>query len=156
MKHRLTFDEKEQKLKLAGLNGTAAPNRFLENQEDLPSVNDRVRKIFDITCRSRRKPTDMLFFVMYDIADNRVRTLIAKYLVRKGCIRIQRSIFLASRPFPVYEQIRSDLAEVQAAYDNEDSILVVPVSESNINSMGIIGKNLDLDVIMNIRNTLFF
>ena len=61
---------------------------------------------------------------MYDIESNKVRNQVAKYLLRKGCFRVQRSIFLADLNNQDYEQIRSDLSEVQACYDNHDSIMI--------------------------------
>lgn len=54
----------------------------------------------------------MLFFVMYDIESNKVRYQVSKYLIKKGCFRIQRSVFLAELSHEDYSQIRSDLAEV--------------------------------------------
>lgn len=98
----------------------------------------------------------MLFFVMYDIESDKVRRYIVKYLQRKGCTRVQRSIFLADLDATTYEEIKKDLAEVQAVYDNEDSILVVPISTELLRSMKVIGQNIDIDIIMNNRNTLFF
>ena len=98
----------------------------------------------------------MLFFVMYDIESNKVRRHIAKYLIKKGCTRIQRSIFLADLSSVLYEEIKKDLAEVQAMYENTDSILIVPISVNYLESMKIIGQNLDIDIIAHKKNTLFF
>ena len=98
----------------------------------------------------------MLFFVMYDIESNKVRRYVVKYLERKGCTRIQKSIFLADLSMDKYQDIRNDLAEVQAAYDNNDSILVVPITTDYLRSMKIIGQNIDVDIITHTRNTLFF
>ena len=112
--------------------------------------------IFEITERKENNAGNMLFFVMYDIEDNRVRNLVSKYLVKNGCTRIQKSIFLADLPSSKYEQIRNDLTEVQAAYENLDSILVVPISTDYLKSMKIIGKNISVDVITKSKNTLFF
>ena len=63
---------------------------------------------------------------------------------------------LADMPNDKCEQIKADLTEVQAAYDNHDSILVVPISTDYLRSMRVIGKALDVDVIMHSQNTLFF
>lgn len=93
---------------------------------------------------------------MYDIESNKVRTQIAKYLLREGCFRIQRSIFLADLPAEKMDKIRRDLTEVQACYDNHDSILVVPISTDYLQAMKVIGKTIDVDIIMQTRNTLFF
>ena len=98
----------------------------------------------------------MLFFVMYDIESDKVRYHIAKYLERKGCTRIQRSIFLADLDKTVYDEIKRDLAEVQSLYDNHDSIIVCPVSTDQIRAMLIIGEDISIDVIIRSRNTLFF
>ena len=93
---------------------------------------------------------------MYDIESDKVRYHIAKYLERKGCPRIQRSIFLADLDKTVYDQIKNDLAEVQSLYDNHDSIIVCPVSTDQLQAMKIIGEDLNIDIITHSRNTLFF
>ena len=69
---------------------------------------------------------------------------------------IQKSIFLADLSREKYDAIREDLAEVQALYDNHDSIIVCPVSSELLNSMKIIGKSINVDVITHTKNTLFF
>lgn len=93
---------------------------------------------------------------MYDIESNKVRPLVAKYLLRMGCTRVQNSIFLGDLPPDKVSKIRSDLAEVQESYENQDSILVVPISTDNLQAMKIIGKNINIDIITNNRSTLFF
>ncbi len=98
----------------------------------------------------------MLFFVMYDIESNKVRHLIAKYLERHGCTRIQRSIFLADLDKAIYDQIKADLTEVQSLYDNHDSIIVCPISTDQLRAMKIIGLDIAVNVITRSRNTLFF
>ena len=125
-------------------------------KETVPSLEARLDMIFEITERKETNVGNMLFFVMYDIEDKRVRNLVSKYLVKKGCTRIQKSIFLADLSSEKYEQIRNDLTEVQAAYENLDSILVVPISTDYLKSMKIIGKNISVDVITKSKNSLFF
>lgn len=98
----------------------------------------------------------MLFFVMYDIESNKVRALVHKYLKRKGCTPIQRSIFLADAPLETYNSIKEDLAAVQEAYENDDSIIVVPLSTDYLKMMKIIGHKIEVDVITHSKNTLFF
>lgn len=130
--------------------------RLLSEDDALCDLDTRVRKLLGLINNPQRKPTNMLFFVMYDIESDKVRTQIAKYLLREGCFRIQRSIFLADKPFEQLEKIRNDLTEVQACYDNQDSILVVPISSDYLQAMKIIGKSIDIDIIMKNRSTLFF
>lgn len=146
--------ESMNKLRQAGLEHSASPTRPCST-DGLESLEQRLQAIFDLTT-SKRKASHMLFFVMYDIESNKVRRLIAKYLDRKGCTRVQKSIFLADLPTAKYQQIRTDLAEVQACYDNHDSILVVPISTDYLRSMRVIGQNIDIDIITKSKNTLFF
>jgi len=140
----------------SGLAGNAPPNEARIVDDTLPSLDDRVKSILGLVNQKNRKSTNMLFFVMYDIESNKVRRYVVKYLERKGCYRVQKSIFLADLPVGSFNEIKNDLAEVQSAYDNEDSILVVPISTELLRSMKIIGQNIDIDIITHTRNTLFF
>lgn len=152
----LTFLEKLAKLRHSGLQGSRMVSENNIDWDSLDSLDVRVRRLLGIVNRSERKVTDMLFFVMYDIESNKVRQQVAKYLLKMGCFRIQRSIFLADLTPEKYDLIRSDLTEVQSFYDNQDSILIVPVSTDLLKSMKIIGKSVDVDIIMRTKNTLFF
>ena len=68
----------------------------------------------------------------------------------------RQSIFLANLSMEKYEQIKRDMVEVQSLYENHDSIIVCPVSSDILRSMKIIGQNINLDVITQNKNTLFF
>lgn len=155
-KQELTFPQKLAKLHHAGIQGSNMVTTASSGWESLESIDKRIERVIGIANNKERNATDMLFFVMYDIESNKVRQQVAKYLLKMGCFRIQRSIFLADLSPEKYEQIRSDLTEVQAFYENEDSILVVPVSTDLLKSMRIIGKTIDVDIIMRTKNTLFF
>lgn len=41
-------------------------------------------------------------------------------------------------------------------YDNKDSIFIVPLSIDYIRSMKVIGENVDFDLILKTRSTIFF
>ncbi len=150
----LTLPQRLAKLKHTGIEGSKMISTNSLEWEPMDSLEERVKQLLGIV--SNAKVTDMLFFVMYDIESNKVRQQIAKYLLKMGCFRIQRSIFLAELDSEKHERIRSDLTEVQSYYDNHDSILIVPVSTELIKSMKIIGKSIDVDIIMRTKNTLFF
>lgn len=152
----ISYLQKLQKMKQAGISGSPVVNRLPNDLDKIPDLSQRIGQVLGIVRKPDRPATNMLFFVMYDIESNKVRYHIAKYLIRKGCIRVQRSIFLADLSSVAYEEIRKDLAEVQSMYDNEDSILVVPISTDYLQAMKVIGKSLDIDLIMHNKNTLFF
>ena len=151
----LSFVDQMKKLIASGINDS--PKIVVkDDSEALTPLEERVQDILGLSDNARKRKDRMLFFVMYDIESDKARRLVVKYLIREGCTRIQKSIFLADRPVATYNKIKSDLAEVQAVYDNEDSIIVLPVTTDYLRMMKVIGKNIDVDIITHNKNTLFF
>ena len=145
-----------RKLNNAGMEHSPVINREPNDVDYLPTIQERVDTVLGIINESAKSAGNMLFFVMYDIESNKVRYNIVKYLIRKGCTRIQKSIFLADLSHEVYESIRGDLADIQALYDNHDSIIICPISTDLLKSMKVIGQSINIDIITRNKNTLFF
>lgn len=152
---RTGFTEVLMRIKQAGLEKSPPPNRKDFEVEALDSIEKRVAQLFNIVERDQTVG-NMVYFVMYDIEDNKVRVQVSKYLVKRGCQRIQKSIFLANTDRKVFDEILDDLRAVQQCYDNNDSILLIPVSTDEIKAMRVIGQNIDVDITLRNRNTLFF
>ena len=150
----LSFVQKMKALAESGISGCPRPGDV--EDDPLSPLSLRVDKILGLTEKARKQNGRMLFFVMYDIGSNKVRNLVVRYLQKSGCTRIQKSIFLAESPVATYNRIKEDLAEVQAAYDNQDSIIVLPVTTDYLRMMKIIGKTINVDVITKAQNTIFF
>jgi len=127
-----------------------------QNVGSCASLEFRIREILLLLDKNKFKSDDMIFFVMYDITNNKVRTQIAKYLIDKSCVRVQKSIFLVKASRLVFKEISETLLEIQGMYENKDSILIVPVSTDEINAMKIIGENVDFDLVLKNKNTMFF
>lgn len=140
------------KLKNAGIK----PYKTRHQKLALQDLHVRINHIIHIGNEYRRKEFRMMYFVMYDIRSNKVRRLISNFLINKGCYRVQKSIFLGETHIDTYNSIKKTLAKIQAAYENQDSILIVPINNDLLRSMKIIGKDIDIDVISNDKNTLFF
>lgn len=155
-KNPLGFVEKMKKLHQAGLANSPPANRTTTIDPDLPSLSERIEKLMGFIKHDKQNSLSMIYFVMYDIEDNKVRTQVAKYLIRKGCTRVQKSIFIANTDRTVFDEIQKDLKEVQQCYDNNDSVLLIPISTDEIRAMKLIGKNIDFDLAIKNRNTLFF
>jgi len=155
-KRPLTFVEKMQKMHRAGLENSPPPNRMKNNVDELPTIEERVEQLMGIIKQNRQEKGKMIYFVMYDIESTKVRTQIAKYLIKKGCTRVQKSVFIASTDRAVFDEIKNDLKEVQECYENKDSILMIPVSTDEIRAMKLIGQNIDFDLALKNKNTLFF
>jgi CRISPR-associated protein Cas2 len=155
-KKKMTFAEKMLKLYRSGLPSDFPPEKPPEDAgDDIPSIEVRVQKLLGLV-NSKHDNRHMLFFVMYDIENNKVRRQIVKYLLRKGCMRVQKSIFVGDTEHKIYAEIKDDLAAVQACYENKDSILVLPISTDYLQAMRIIGKSIDIDIVLKNKNTLFF
>lgn len=154
-KEPLGFYETVKRIKSAGLNQHYG-NQMITSDESIP-VEEKIKRIMDFLNRIREKRIDEMYcFIMYDIEDNKVRTYLSKYLIKKGCSRVQKSVFVASLSRKMYLEISKTVAEVNAMYDNTDSIFFLPIGEDVMNSLKMVGKNIDLDVVMNPPNTLFF
>jgi CRISPR-associated endonuclease Cas2 len=129
-----------------------------ENEDlALLPIGERVQKILSMNQKAKKiKPGEIYFFVFYDIEHNKVRGRIAKYLLRMGCERMQKSVYLALLNRTVYEDMKQTLAEIQAMYDNNDSIVFLPVGTEQVENMKLIGKNLEFSLTFEQTGTLFF
>lgn len=138
----MSFAQKARQLKKSGLvhEGSAA---FGTVGRALQRINAK-----------RLKPEEMICFIMYDVEDNKIRNHIAKYLIKRGCERIQKSVYMARTTKKAYEDMARTLAEVNEVYDNNDSILLLPLGVENIERMKVIGKDIDKEVVIKKRNTL--
>ena len=91
-------------------------------------LDERIHQLLGLKDEYLKDLNKMLFFIMYDIESNKVRRLICKYLMLKGCLRIQKSIFIANQTIEVFNIIKSELEQLQSFYFNEDSIIVLPIT----------------------------
>jgi CRISPR-associated endonuclease Cas2 len=144
--------EKLEKIHAAGIK----PASTIVSKNELPDLNARIKSILQIVQAEPIKATEMTYLIMYDITDDKVRTQIAKYLIKQGCVRIQMSVYLVKSKNNKFTEIHSTLKEVNEFYENADSIILVPINASDVRSMKLIGKNVDISTIVDKPNTLFF
>jgi len=129
--------------------------RKAEQQPPEP-FDERAEEIKELFEKLKQKPkSEMIYFVMYDIENNRVRTKIAKYLEEKGLRRVQKSIFLGQTKRSEYHVIRTALTAIQESYENRDSIFMVPMPEDYLKSMYMIGEQVDFALTLHRSNTVF-
>jgi CRISPR-associated endonuclease Cas2 len=141
----------------AGLIGPGPPDyRPGEANEQLAPLPDRIKTILGIVRHKPQKATTMNYLIMYDIEDNKVRRMVSKYLEQQGCIRIQKSVFMANTEHPKFNTIHENLKDINSFYENTDSIILVPVNVADVRSMKLIGSNVNIDILTDPPNTLFF
>lgn len=123
--------------------------------EPMESLPDRIRTILGIIRHQPQKATTMNYMIMYDIENNKVRKMISKYLEQQGCIRIQKSVFMANTDHPKFNAIHDTLKDINSFYENADSIILVPVNVADARSMKLIGSNVSIEHIVDPPTTLF-
>ncbi len=155
-KHAIGLSEALRRIKAAGIREVTPPTPESGEEDLLLPLNERIIRILQIVRDDPQKATEMIYLIMYDITDNKVRTQISKYLEKQGCTRIQKSVFLARSEAKNFQEIHDTLRDVNEMYDNEDSIILVPVNASDARSMKLIGKNVQIEAITDKPNTLFF
>lgn len=150
---RRSLKERLAHLSRAGLQ---PPPTRIPPEEQLPDLSERIAQFLGILQDAPIKATEMVYLIMYDITDNKVRREIANYLIKAGCTRMQKSVYLIKTTNARFEEIHTSLREVNDLYANEDSIILVPVNSSDVRSMQLIGQNVDLKLLTDPPNTLFF
>jgi CRISPR-associated protein Cas2 len=154
-KKELSFYERIVKIKRAGLESNQ-DLVYVPKDYDLLPLSERLPLVDKVLSQySNKKIDEMYAFIMYDIANDKVRTHISKYLIKQGCTRVQKSVFLAEFKRKKYQEIHKTLKEINAMYDNHDSIFFIPIGEDILNNMKIVGLNIDFELITNPGNTLF-
>jgi len=103
-----------------------------------------------------KRPDDMYCFILYDIETDKVRRVVARYLEKQGCIRVQKSVFFARFSRSLHQEVLAILRRVQPVCEPNDTILVLPVGEDMLNRLTCIGKHLEFELMTAPRTTLFF
>lgn len=150
------FVEHMMAMKKAGLSHRSAGLKNIASTDPLVTLDQRIASILEIHQRNHLDPSKMLYFILYDIENNKVRNQIAKYLIRNGCLRVQKSVFFAETERQVFDKIHADLKAIQELYENDDSIFFVPVSADQLRAMKIVGHSIDFDLVIGNKTTLFF
>lgn len=89
----------------------------------------------------------MLYWVMYDISDNKTRNSAVKACKNKGLYRVQKSIFLGQ----LNKNQKDELKIIMERLVDEvtDSIYIFPTSTEYLYDTDIIGNGFDKELISN-------
>lgn len=151
----ISLKERLRRMKESGLISSDA-SVIYECDDDIDSLPKRIKKILRIVQSAPKKSTTMNFLILYDIENNKVRRLVSKYLEQQGCIRIQKSVFMANTEHPKFHEIYATLKDINSYYENADSIILVPVNVADVRSMKLIGNNVNIEVLTDPKTTYFF
>ncbi|KXX69429.1 CRISPR-associated endonuclease Cas2 [Flammeovirga sp. SJP92] len=100
----------------------------------------------------------MRYLICYDISDNKLRTSVMKTILKHGCDRIQKSVFI-SLPLKkkgfhlMYDELRALLEEKG---DTEDSLFFFPMDSKQLQSSQFIGNENAIQKIYSHNLTKYF
>lgn len=126
----------------------------LQNQSDDKWVPD-YETLFEILNRNYENPKAMNCFIFYDIENNKLRVQLAKYFLRKGAQRIQKSVYLANISKKIYNEIFETLQELEQVLGERDSIFMVPIGEYHLAEMRMVGKDVDMSFSRSSQHVIF-
>jgi CRISPR-associated endonuclease Cas2 len=130
--------------------------KTISEDDYLLPLPERIQKIVGIVKKQPLKSTTMNYMILYDIENNKIRKLISDFLIKNGCVRVQKSVFMGNSEHQKFQTIHDTLKDINSYYENADSIIMVPINVSDVRSMKLIGKNVNIDLLTNPPNTLFF
>ena len=95
----------------------------------------------------------MLVWVIYDISDNRIRSLVAKLCKNYGLFRVQKSAFLGD----LNRNESDSLAlECEAAIEESDSVYVFSMCEDCFDKIKLIRAGFDREMVAGMTITKVF
>jgi len=155
-KTKLTPEQELLHFYKAYINPPSSNNYSTNNDDELQllPLSQRIAFLLNIFKKPNNK-SHFMYLIMYDIERDKVRNQIAKYLIRNGCLRIQKSVYIISTDHSTIESIRTNLRHIQSIYDNHDSIIIMPISKDIITKAEFIGKEIYLNHLSDPNSTFF-
>ena len=96
----------------------------------------------------------MLVWVMYDIADDKIRRKAIKICKNVGLYRVQKSIFLGDIDENDCEEVKLRLEDTVDL--KNDSVYVFTMSKKELNKAGLIGQAFDKELVTDEIISKFF
>lgn len=91
------------------------------------------------------KQGDKLVWVVYDIAEDRKRTKIARACKNKGLYRVQKSVFLGTLNNNQIDELK---IMCEDAIDTEvDSVYIFPMCEDDFKKVKLLGQAFDKKLV---------
>jgi CRISPR-associated protein Cas2 len=100
----------------------------------------------------------MIYFVFYDIENDKIRKKISDRLIEFGFERLQYSVFTCPENFTSIDILYHKLKEIMKNTENpDDNIIILGTSKESVRNMITLGKNnFDKNELIGEKNTLIF
>jgi CRISPR-associated endonuclease Cas2 len=95
------------------------------------------------------KNAAMTYLICYDITDDRLRTRLAKRLEKAGCIRLQKSVFLAPH-FDIKRLaiLRGGIKRLMPfALSLDESVIAIPIEKDNLSDIVWAGDTTQIQTL---------
>jgi len=96
----------------------------------------------------------MMVLVMYDITDDDLRTLISRYLLERGLVRIQKSVFLGPSDKKLFNTMDQAMRELSEAFGPNDSVVMVPISHDTVSRLRAVGRDIHTSLVLSYAGTV--
>ena len=96
----------------------------------------------------------MLVWVMYDIADDKIRRKAIKICKNVGLYRVQKSIFLGDIEETDFDDVKLRLEDTVDL--KNDTVYVFTMSKKELNKAGLIGQAFDKELVTDEIISKFF
>lgn len=90
--------------------------------------------------------TDSLYYVVYDISSNIIRTKVIIALKNAGLSRIQESVFCGALNGQQFKDLKTILSHLVV---KEDKLYIIQSCEKCFGKLDVIGKSFDIDYVAN-------
>ncbi|GAB6183805.1 CRISPR-associated endonuclease Cas2 [Thermodesulfovibrio hydrogeniphilus] len=91
------------------------------------------------------KQGEKLVWVIYDIADDKVRTKIAKQCKNMGLYRVQKSAFLGTLNRNQIDELKTICEDI--INPDEDSVYIFPMCEEDFKKVKLLGQAFDKKLV---------
>lgn len=126
------------------------------HRENIP-LPERVNFLIELLAQPlNAMQAESIYMLMYDIENNSVRRLVAKYLERLGFIRIQKSVYFARLSEVSRRNVVETLREINEVYENNDSIVLLPLTAEQLKNGHLLGKELHINMLIHKPRVVFF
>jgi CRISPR-associated protein Cas2 len=95
----------------------------------------------------------VLVWVIYDIADDKIRSKVSRISQDYGLYRVQKSVFLGSLNKNEWDSLAVECEDI---IEDEDSVYVFPLCDDCFKKIKLIGKAFDKDLVTDEIQTKFF
>jgi CRISPR-associated protein Cas2 len=128
---------------------------YIRTKEEM-TLEDKINAINTVFGNYNPDQLTMLHIICYDISHNQFRKYLSDYLEARGCIRVQKSVFMGELHRREYDTIMTTFNHIKERFDPADTIMIVPLSEFSVKGFRSFGRQTDMSFFTQKERVLLF